>query len=128
MNEDPAIGVLHMMREMGAKDNPKTGQIGKVIEPPPNLRVKLNDIIIDKEDIWINENLLIGYRREAKGVIKSGTQSASCAVGAPHAHQINNEYTNDIIYTDTLKAGDHVFIYPLLGSQVYYVSGKAVKL
>ncbi len=123
---DPMTEILGVMREVGAKDNPPTMLVGEVIAPPPAIQIRINDIVLDRKDVWISEYLLAGYRREARGHIKSGTQPASCCTS--HAHGIDNDYTDDVVYTDTLKPGDKVSVMPMSGSQQYIVLDKVVHL
>ena len=132
MKEHPISTILGTMRDISINNNSPSIKIGKIISPPPEIQVAYNNIILDKKDIWISEYLLIGYTRTAKGHRVSGTQSAACAVGAPHTHPIDNDYTDNIIYTDTLKKGDYVSIMPMVSedssSQQYIILDKIVHL
>ena len=131
--EQSVAKMVHMHHKIAEGHRGKCGGLGQVITPPPNLSIRWNNIVLTKDKLYLNEYWLQGHRREAKGTIKSGTQSASCSVGAPHAHPINNPYTDDIIYTDTLKAGDWVSVYPVeaegsMQGQLFMVESKMVKL
>lgn len=125
-NDNPAAEIVSVIQSIARDNRAQMGLRGKILSPPPEIQISYNGIILDKEDIWINEQLLVGYRREARGHIVSGTQPETCH--ATHAHGINNEYTNDIVYTDTLKAGDYVAMQRIEGTQQYYVLCKVVKL
>lgn len=125
-NKNPAAEIVGVFREIARGNRSPTGLRGKIISPPPNIQISYNGIILDKEDVWVNEQLLAGYRREARGHLSSGTQQETC--DTTHAHRIDNEYTNDIVYTDTLKPGDYVAMLQIEGTQQYYVMFKAVKL
>lgn len=120
--------IVNLQHEIAGQHVPAGPKIGKIVAPPPNIQIAIDNIILNKEQIYINEYWLAGHRREAKGHINSGTQSASCSVGAPHTHPISNDYTDDIIYTDTLKVGDLVSVYTCEGDQLYIVESKLVKL
>lgn len=117
MNETPESQLLGILNGVAKNNQPETIQIGKVLAPPPNIKVQYKDFILEKEDVWISEYLLIGYERTAKGVIVSETQPRSGGGGyslfASHTHEINNPYTDNIIYTDTLKPGEYVSIMPI---------------
>lgn len=134
--EHSAAGIVDLMHQTAEGHKSMQGGVGKVIAPPPDIQIFWNGITLSKEQIYINEYWLAGHRREAKGTIVSGTQAASCAVGAPHTHPINNAYTDDIIYTDTLKVGDWVTVFPVEnekegddeGNQLFMVTAKMVKL
>ena len=136
MNETPESQLFGILNGVAKNNQPETIQIGKVLAPPPNIKVQYKDFILEKEDVWISEYLLIGYERTAKGVIKSETQPRSGGGGyaefASHTHEINNPYTDNIIYTDTLKPGDYVSIIPFQQtegySQQYFISDKIVHL
>jgi hypothetical protein len=108
---------------------PTTNLIGVVLKPPPNIEIKYNNIVLTKKEVYISHYLLAGYRREAQGHLVSATQNRGGGSGyESHNHDINNDYTNDIIYTDTLKAGDLVSIFPLEGNQLFIITDKLVKL
>ena len=117
MNETPESQLFGILNGVAKNNQPETIQIGKVLAPPPNIKVQYKDFILEKEDVWISEYLLIGYERTAKGVIKSETQPRSGGGGyalfESHTHEINNPYTDNIIYTDTLKPGEYVSIMPI---------------
>lgn len=136
MNETPESQLLGILNGVAKNNQPETIQIGKVLAPPPNIKVQYKDFILEKEDVWISEYLLIGYERTAKGVIVSETQQRSGGGGyslfASHTHEINNPYTDNIIYTDTLKPGEYVSIMPIQQvegtTQQYIILDKIVHL
>lgn len=99
--------------------------IGKVISPPPNLKVAVNNIILEKQQLYIDVFLLRGYYRTSKGTLNSGTQPEGHHV---HTHEIANPYTETFITTDTLKAGDYVTVLPLKGAQQFVILGRVVYL
>lgn len=99
--------------------------IGKVITPPPDIQIAWNNIILTKEQIYINEYWLVGHTRTHKGHIVSGTQPAGHHT---HTHGIDNDYTDVETKTDTLKPGDLVSVYPQEGGQLFLVENKVVKL
>ena len=136
MNKTPESQLLGILNGVAKNNQPETIQIGKVLAPPPNIKVQYKDFILEKEDVWISEYLLIGYERTAKGVIVSETQPRSGGGGyalfASHTHEINNPYTDNIIYTDTLKPGEYVSIMPIQQvegtTQQYIILDKIVHL
>ena len=136
MNETPESQLLGILNGVAKNNQPETIQIGKVLAPPPNIKVQYKDFILEKEDVWISEYLLIGYERTAKGTIVSETQPRSGGCGyslfASHTHEINNPYTDNIIYTDTLKPGEYVSIMPIQQvegtTQQYIILDKIVHL
>lgn len=131
-SKNPALGIVNTITEISKGCNPITGVRGKIIKSPPEIEIAYNDAILDKKDIWISEYLLKGYERTAKGHIVSETQPRSGGGGyaefASHTHEINNDYTDNIIYTDTLKPGDYVAMLPIDGTKQYFVLDKVVQL
>lgn len=136
MNETPESQLFGILNGVAKNNQPETIQIGKVLAPPPNIKVQYKDFILEKEDVWISEYLLIGYERTAKGTIVSETQPRGGGGGyaeyASHTHDINNPYTDNIIYTDTLKPGEYVSIMPIQQvegtTQQYIILDKIVHL
>lgn len=102
--------------------------IGKVIAPPPNLRVAWNNIILEKEQLYISERILVGHKRTIRGHIKSAVLLADCGCGNKHLHGQDNDYTATMIYTDTLKVGDLVSVVPLKKAQQFIITDKLVYL
>lgn len=127
--EQSVANIVDLQHQIAETHTPHGTSVGKVIAPPPDLKIAWNNIVLNKERIYIDEYLLIGHKREAKGHIKSGTQPESCGCSdAKHSHDIDNDYTDTIIYTDTLKAGDLVEVTPLKGDQLFIVKCKLIYL
>lgn len=135
-NKNPYGAILDIVAGVSKNNNSPAIQIGKIISPPPNIQVSYNGIPLEKEEIWISQYLLVGYERQAKGHVVSATQNAAGGSGMAeyesHNHSIDNDYTDSIIYTDTLVAGDYVSIMPMLSedgtSQQYIILDKIVRL
>jgi hypothetical protein len=135
-NKNPYSTILNVMAGVSKNTNSPSIQIGKIIAGPPEIQVSYNGIILDKKEIWISQYLLVGYERTAKGHIVSATQNRAGGSGDPafasHDHDIDNDYTDNIITTDTLVAGDYVSIMPMVSedgtSQQYIILDKIVHL
>lgn len=135
-NKNPYEEILGVMASVSKNNNSPSIQVGKIISPPPEIQVSYNGIILEKEELWISQYLLVGYERTAKGHIISATQNRAGGGGMAeyesHNHDINNDYTDNIIYTDTLKPGDYVSIDPIMSedgtSQQYIIQDKIVRL
>lgn len=128
-------GMIDLHHQIAESHTPHGTSIGKIISPPPDIEIAWNDIILKKERIYIDEYLLIGHMRMAKGHIISATQfraSPPEIVGYPefvnHNHDINDDYEETWILTDTLKEGDLVEVTPLKGDQLFIVKCKLIYL
>jgi hypothetical protein len=135
MDNNPYSGILSLISNVSSSNNSPSLQIGKVIAPPPEIQIAYNGIILEKEELWINSNLLVGYPRTAAGHIVSATQNRAGGSGdaqyESHNHDINNDFTDSWQYTDTLKVGEYVFVMPFFygsDTQVYAILGQATKL
>lgn len=113
---------------------PRGMMIGIVQAPPPSMEVRCNNITITHEQIYAADYWLVGHDRKAKGHIVSATQNRAGGGGMAeyesHNHDIDNDYTDTIIYTDTYEVGDLVTVTPIYGQdeQLYYIGQKVVKL
>lgn len=97
--------------------------------------MKYNGIVLTKEELWISHYLLAGYGRTARGHLVSATQNRAGGSGdaayQSHNHDINNDYTDLVITTDTLKPGMKVAIMPMLLNgkiQQYVILDEIVRL
>ena len=118
--EDPYKGLLKLMGNIGKSSGLQaTPVIGEIITPPPALTVSYNGMVLDSKYLWIDEYWLQGHTRNARGHIISATQNRSGGSGGPafasHNHDIDNDYTDSIIYTDTWQNGDKVLMVPIVG-------------
>ena len=130
--EQSITNIVNLQHQIAEEHTPHGTSVGKVIAPPPDIKIAWNNVTLNKERIYIDEYLLIGHKREAKGHLKSGTQEKSggkeYAEFESHDHDIDNDYTDTIIYTDTLKVGDLVEVTPLKGDQLFIVKCKLIYL
>ena len=91
MQKNPYISLLDLMEQVSRSSNSPDIQIGQILASPPDIKVRYNGIILTKE---------------AGGSGDAAYQS--------HNHDIDNDYTDSVIYTDTLKPGMYVAIMPML--------------
>ena len=122
--EHSVAGMVDLMHKVASGARPQGPQLGIVLSPPPEIEIKLNNIILTKRDIYINEHLLPWYVRHYVGQTSNRSGGSGDASFASHNHPINN----DLTLTDTLKPGDYVSVYPLDGDQLYFVESKVVRL
>lgn len=98
--------------------------VGKVLTPPPDLSIAWNDIILTKEQLYLNEYWLPGHTRHIVGETSNRGGGGGLAMYESHNHPIDNDET----WTDTLKPGDLVSVYPQEGGQLFIIENKLVKL
>ncbi len=127
-----AAMLVNLQHHIADEHKQLTPTVGKVLTPPPDLSVEWNNIVITKEQIYLNEYWLPGHTRTHSGHIVSETQPRAGGGGyaefASHTHDIHNDYTDTETLTDTLKPGDFVSVYPQEGGQLFIVENKLVKL
>ncbi len=119
-----AANIVNTIHGISKDTIPQGPQLGIVLAPPPEIQIKLNNIVLTKKDIYINEHLLPWYVRHYVGETKNRAGGSGMAAYESHNHPIHN----DLMLTDTLKVGDYVSVYPLEGDQLYFVESKVVRL
>ncbi|WP_139491299.1 DUF2577 family protein [Brevibacillus dissolubilis] len=115
-------------------------QLGTVTNAFPNIEIKIDGLVLDKDDMVFAEHLLPDHKRkaESKGKLSfSQINAGSTAVGGSpgHSHgieslQVSTDYTTEeeeITYLDPLKVGDTVLVQPFADGQLYYISNRVVK-
>lgn len=118
--ENPYKSLVQLSQSLakGAALQPTVG-IGVIVSPPPDIKVRYNGYILDKQFLYIDEYWLQGHTRTHKGHIVSETQPRSGGSGdaefASHTHDIDNDYTDTQTKTDTWKVGDKVLMLPVTG-------------
>lgn len=122
--EQSAAAIVALMHGISNDAQPQGPQLGIVLAPPPEIQIKLNNIILTKKEIYINEHLLPWYKRRYVGLTSNRSGGSGDSAYASHNHPINN----DLTLTDTLQVGDLVSVYPLGGDQLYFVESKVVRL
>ena len=108
--------MIEMMRAQGRKDNPITLQLG-VMQSPNS--VKIDDLVLKAEDLYIADYLIAGYTRQIKipyvsGVTVDPTQNdpfgSVDAQGQYHDPDTKVSTQAKITYIDGLKKGDLVAV------------------
>ena len=101
---------LGMMREQGRKDNPTLIQIGVM---QSSNSVKINDLILNAEDLYIADYLMAGYSR---------------ALNTPYVSSVEPERVqSQLVYSSGLKAGDLVAVQDL-GNNKYVILARVVQV
>lgn len=120
--------MLELMRSQGAKDNPVTLQLG-VMQSPNS--VKIDDLILNAEDLYIADYLVAGYTRTIKVPYVSGV-SVDTTQSNPFASKDNPDpdtrvwKESQITYIDGLKKGDLVAVQKLDGNNMYVILARVV--
>lgn len=108
--------MLAVMRVQGAKDNPSTIQIGQMLSANS---CKIDDLILNPEDLYIADYLVAGYSRTltipyVSGVTVDTTQSDPFGTvdseGNYHDPDTKTTRQSNITYKDGLKKGDKVLV------------------
>lgn len=119
--------MIQMMRAQGSKDNPITLQLG-VMQSANS--VKIDDLVLEVEDLYIADYLVAGYTRELKipyvsGVTVDTTQNDPFGTvdseGNYHDPDTRVTRQNKITYTDGLKKGDLVAVQKLNDTNKYVI-------
>lgn len=104
--------MLGMMREQGRKDNPTTLQLG-VMQSANSVRI--NDLILTAEDLYIADYLVSGYTRSLK---------------VPYVSETSDTQTTTqpmITFTNGLKRGDLVAVQKLHDNNKFVILAKVVE-
>lgn len=108
--------MIEMMRAQGRKDNPITLQLGVM---QSSNSVKIDDLVLKAEDLYIADYLIAGYTRQIKipyvsGVTVDTTQNdpfgSVDAQGQYHDPDTKVSTQAKITYIDGLKKGDLVAV------------------
>lgn len=111
-NDHNYAKMLNMMRKQGAKDNPVTIQLG-IMQSADS--VKVDDLTLYAEDLYIADYLLAGYKRSL-----SIPYVSSVSTDAQTTKQDN------LTYTDGLKKGDLVAVQKL-NNNMYVILARVVQ-
>jgi len=116
--------LLNMMRTQGAKDNPTTLQLG--IMQSAN-SVKINDLILNAEDLYISTHLLSGYARSIKVPYVSNVEvDTTVSSGFSDDRDVKLTTQSNTVFTDGLKKGDIVAVMKLNDNDTYVILDKVV--
>lgn len=108
MKDNPYSKMIEIMKNQRARSNDPI--VATVIEPPPNLIIKVNDLQIDKSNILIADYLLEGYKRNIK---------------IPEVQAIGDV---EATFQDTLKKDDKLTVLPTEDRQTYIILCRVVEL
>ena len=115
--------ILNDMIDNGVQQQSNNFIRASVTSPPPELKIKFDNVEIPSEQIYCSNFLLPHYHRTYKidGIIASHTHDHSTIKGSG-----TYKSSKDIWFEDTLKVGDEVLVL-VLGIN-YVVVSKIVKM
>ena len=125
--------MLGMMREQGRKDNPTTLQLG-VMQSANS--VKIDDLVLNAEDLYIADYLVADYTRKIKVPYVSGVTVDTTQESGFASANSNGTYSDPdtqtstqtkITFTDGLKKGDLVAVQKLHDTNKYVILAKVVE-
>ena len=122
--ENSMSKMLAIQHDIAEEHTPLLPSVGKVLTPPPALSVAWNDIVLTPDKLYLNEYWLPGHTRHIVG----DTDFRGGGSGLPAYESHNHPIDNDETWTDTLKPGDLVSVYPQEGGQLFIIESKLVKL
>lgn len=142
--------IVEIMHGVSQANLPLEVGIGIVLSPPPEIKIAWNNIILEKQDLFIDAFLLKNYQRnikgsekiaKAEGNIKTVTDNKRRGGGEPsfysHNHKVNSsykanlegEYQASAVYVDCgLVKGDRVSLLPVMDGQKFIVLGKIIPM
>lgn len=129
MAKDPFSGIVNMLKEQ-SKTFDTVLQLAEVISAPPEIKIKVKDVEIDKDNIMIADYLLPEYKREftqsCEGEIISHTEPPALYDSHTIVESLNVH--GKCSWTDTLAKGDVVAVFPIEDWQNYVIVARVVRL
>lgn len=122
--ENSMSKMLTIQHEIAEEHTPLLPSVGKVVTPPPNLSVQWNDTLLTADKLYLSEYWLPGHTRHIVGATSFRGGGSGELAYESHNHPIDN----DEVWTDTLKPGDLVSVYPQKEGQLFIIESKLVKL
>lgn len=109
--------MLEMMRKQGSKDNPTTVQLGIMQSPT---KVKINDLLLEEEDLYIAENFKKGYKYPLEDPYVKDEQFGN--------EGSSTETVDYAVRSEGLKKGDMVAVMKLHNTNKYVILAKVVQI
>lgn len=117
--------MLELMRSQGKKDNPTTLQIGVMLSANS---VKIDDLVLNSEDLYIADYLIEGYERKIKTpYVSSVSLNVSKADYVTDVSKTTTEESS-IVYSEGLKKGDLVAVQKLNDNDMYVILARVVSV
>lgn len=129
MKKDNLTELAKMLKDR-EQNTPPSVATGVVLKPPPEPRIRLNDVVVlEKENLVFAAHLLKNYERKVRFEDKKASGKTSSAGDPSHTHDVKEiKIDTKMKWTDTLKEDDEVILIPSMDEQMYYVIDKGVRL
>ena len=147
-NQNPFSSLIEIIREQGSFNNSPDLMIGEILNPPPNIAIKVGDIQLDKDNLYIADYLLEDYKRKIQikedanishggGSVSGKTSSVSISEHGSHNHNVTSL---DVINADVdirgylvkkdclLEKGEKVALQQINGTNQFIVFARLVRL
>lgn|GEM_PF-1256488 len=139
MDKNPYSRLVALVREQSEKGNTppiRLGIISFASDEPFDIRIKLDDIEVDKDNLLISEHLIQGYSKKLEKIsVTSNTGTATLKLSEPQMYEVKsvdidfaNDGSGEITYKTDLQQGDVVAVMPTYDRQTYIVLCKVVSL
>lgn len=112
MNDKNYIDLLNTMRFQGSLSNPPVINIGTVTNDFPDIKIKVNDLELDKDFFMFPATMLKGYKRaivaEGNAFIKFDPEFAETTEKEPlQTNSVNDGGENASSHSHMVQAHDH---------------------
>lgn len=127
--QNPYVEMLGIMQRQGAVTNPPGIRLAEVVSSPPNIKIRLGELQIDKNNIWIADYLLPNYTRQitlggdGEAITHDGGGSYS-----PYTTLESLQFNGSLTFVDTIKTGDVLAVIPTTDEQTYIILARVVQL
>ena len=115
MEKNPFNELINQIKDISKINMTENKQlnIGEVIQPLPNLKIKTSGIELDRDNLMIDKWLLDRHKET-----QTYTEGEHTHSGGGHSHKSKD-------YVDKLKVGDKVIM--LRENDMFYIISKVVK-
>ena len=133
MEKNPFNELINQIKDISKTNMIENKQlnIGEVIQPLPNLKIKTSGIELDRDNLMIDKWLLDRHKEtqtytEGEHTHSGGGHSTGEGGGdGTHSHSGGGHFHKSKDYVDKLKVGDKVIM--LRENDMFYIISKVVK-
>lgn len=131
MKENPYSSLIKTMQEQGDKNKTPGIKIARVThieeteDKVTDIKIEVDELIIDKDNIYISDYLLKGHKREIKTDEITDLKGSTDIINDITGLKINHA---DVFYKDTLKEGDLVSVFATSDRQSYIILSRVVRI